>query len=76
MARSPNAMLRLGAIVFAILWTAWMVLWSGSCDMAHVVILGLCGSGVGYAWYRAMRWQFRRKGVLAGSDAASASMKR
>jgi hypothetical protein len=76
MAKSPNAMLRLGAIVFAMLWTAWMVLGSGSYDLANVVILGVCGSGAGYVWYRAMCGQFWRKDRLAGSDAsARASMK-
>jgi hypothetical protein len=41
-----------------------MVCWSGSDDGANVVILGLCGIAIGYGWYRAMRWQFRRKGLL------------
>jgi hypothetical protein len=58
-----NMALRLGAVVFAMLWTAWMVLWSGSYGLVNVIILGLCGIAVDYVWYRAMRWQFRRRGL-------------
>ena len=70
MTRTPSLILKsrlilkFGAVIFAILWTAWMVCWSGSDDGVNVVILGLCGTAVGYGWYRAMRWQFRRKGLL------------
>jgi hypothetical protein len=64
MTAKPNMALRLGAVVFALLWTAWMVLWSGSHDLVDIFILGLCGIAVGYVWYRAMRWQFRRKSLL------------
>jgi hypothetical protein len=48
--------LKLGALMFAVLWTAWMVCWSGSYDIANVIILAVCGTAVGYFWYRAMRW--------------------
>jgi hypothetical protein len=64
----PETQLKLCAIMFTALWTAWM-LWSfGSFDGAHVVIMSICGSAAGYGWYRAMRWQFRRSGMLAGDD--------
>lgn len=68
MTKNPNKTLKLGGIAFAVLWTAWMVCWSGSYDPVNAVILGLCGMAVGYGWYRAMRWQFRRKGLLPGGD--------
>ena len=64
MTRTPGLTLKVAAVICAILCTAWMVCWSGADDGANVVILSLCGSAVGYGWYRAMRWQFRRKGLL------------
>jgi hypothetical protein len=30
----------------------------------NVVIVACCGAAVGYLWYRAMRWQFERMGML------------
>ena len=61
---NPETQLKLCAIMFTILWTAWM-LWSvGSLDRANVIAMTACGSTAGYAWYRAMRWQFRRSGLL------------
>nr|WP_249142243.1 hypothetical protein [Bradyrhizobium diazoefficiens] len=62
--------LKAGAIVFTLLWTAWMMWWSGSFSRADVVVLALCGAGVGYLWYRAMRWQFERMGMLPDKDEA------
>jgi hypothetical protein len=64
MTRTPGLILKFGAVIFAILWTAWVACWSGSDDGVNVIILSLCGTAVGYGWYRAMRWQFRRKGLL------------
>ena len=64
MTRTPGLILKFGAVIFAILWTAWMVCWSGSDDGVNVIISSLCGTAVGYGWYRAMRWQFQRKGLL------------
>jgi hypothetical protein len=60
----PLLPLRAGAIVFTLLWTAWMMWWGGSFSSAHVVILALCGASAGYFWYRAMRWQFERMGMV------------
>jgi membrane protease YdiL (CAAX protease family) len=62
MAANPSISLKLGAVAFAVLWTLWMLSWSGSLDRVNVIMLSLCGAIVGYAWYRAMRWQFRRNG--------------
>ena len=64
MTRTPNLTLKFGAVIFAILWTAWMVRWGGFDDGVDVIISSFCGTAVGYGWYRAMRWQFRRKGLL------------
>jgi len=62
----PNSAtpLKWSAVAFAVLWTGWMIWWSGSYDAVNIVILTICGSVVGYLWYRAMRWQFQRKGML------------
>lgn len=65
--------LKAGAIVFTLLWTAWMMWWSGSLSSANVIILALCGAVVGYLWYRAMRWQFECMGMLRGKDDVSGS---
>jgi glycopeptide antibiotics resistance protein len=68
----PLLSLKAGAIIFTVLWTAWMMWWSGSCDRVNLVILTMCGAVVGYVWYRAMRWQFERMGMLPRSDDVSA----
>jgi hypothetical protein len=68
--RSPTMSrpLKAGAIIFTLLWTAWMMWWSGSFSSANVVILASCGAAVGYLWYRAMRWQLERMGMLPRKD--------
>ena len=38
--------------------------------LVSLVILTLCGTAVGYGWYRAMRWQFERMGMLRRNDDA------
>ena len=67
----PLIPLKAGAIIFTVLWTAWMMWWGGSYSSANLVILALCGSVVGYVWYRAMRWQFERMGMLPRNDESS-----
>ena len=52
LARNPLARLKLSAVTFAVLWTGWMLWWSGSFDRANVIILTICGIVAGYAWYR------------------------
>ncbi len=64
----PLLSLKAGAIIFTVLWTAWMMWWSGSFGEAGLVILTLCGALVGYLWYRAMRWQFERMGMLPRNE--------
>jgi hypothetical protein len=64
------------SIAFAVLWTGWMLWWSGSPDRVNVIMLAICGVVVGYAWYRAMRWQFRRRGMLPPNQHSADSAKR
>jgi hypothetical protein len=66
MTLSPSAPLKLGAFVFALLWTAWMIWWSGSLDRVNIVMMSICGAAVGYFWYRGMRWYFRRMRLRLG----------
>jgi hypothetical protein len=61
---TPTTSLKLSAIAFAVLWTGWMLWWSGTFDRVNVIMLAICGIAVGYAWYRVMRWQFQRRGML------------
>ena len=60
--------LKRGAIVAAILWTCWMIWWSGSLAPAGIIILSICGAAFGYVWYVAMRF------VLAHMRRATAMM--
>jgi hypothetical protein len=63
-ATNPDTRLKLSAVAFTVLWTGWMLWWSGSYDRVNIIMLTICGVAVGYGWYRAMRWQFRRIGLL------------
>lgn len=65
----PLLPLRAGAVTLTVLWTAWML--CGSYSSINVVILTLLGTVVGYLWYRAMRWQFERMGMLPRKDDSS-----
>ena len=77
MAKNPSKALKLGAVVFAVLWTLWMLSWGGSFDRINVAVLSLCGAAIGYAWYFAMRRQLRRKGFwIREQDAADVNLDR
>jgi hypothetical protein len=67
----PLVPLKAGAITFTVLWTTWMMWWSGSYSSVNLAILAMCGAVVGYLWYRAMRWQFERMGMLPRNDDGS-----
>ena len=56
MTSKANRSLKRGAIVTAILWTCWMIWWSGSLAPADIIILSICGAAFGYVWYVAMRF--------------------
>ncbi len=60
MTLSSATSLKLGGIAYTLLWTCWMIWWSGSYSRATVIILSMCGSIAGYLWYRAMRWRLER----------------
>ncbi|MBI5322230.1 hypothetical protein [Bradyrhizobium sp.] len=60
----PETPLKISSIAFAILWTVWMVWWSGAFDPVNVGIMAACGGLAGWLWFRAMRWYFRRAGLL------------
>jgi len=67
----PLLPLKAGAVTFTVLWTAWMMWWSGSYSSASLFVLTLLGTLVGYLWYRAMLWQFERMGMLPRKDDSS-----
>jgi hypothetical protein len=72
---NPVSRLKWSSIAFAVLWTGWMIWWSGIYDAANIVILSICGALAGYFWYLAMRWQFRRMRMLPpdGSPGSTAT---
>ena len=65
---NPATSLKLSAIAFTVLWTGWMLWWSGSSDRVNVIMLAICGILVGYLWYRAMRCQSQHRGMLPRSQ--------
>jgi hypothetical protein len=66
---TPTTPLKLSAIAFTVLWSGWMLWWSGSYEPANIIILAVCGSVAGYLWYRMMRWCFRRMRLLPDDSA-------
>ena len=60
----PETPLKLSAIVFALLWTAWMVWWSGSFSAVNIGITSAGGVLAAWLWFLGMRWYFRRIGLL------------
>jgi hypothetical protein len=73
---NPATSLKLSSTAFAVLWTGWMLWWSGSFDRVNIIMLMICGVLVGYGWYRAMRWQFRRRGMLPPDQHSAGSAER
>lgn len=67
MTTSPIVPLKLGAVVFAMLWGGWMY-WSSGPSGGGIVLLAVCAAEAGYAWYRIMRWSFRRMHMLPADD--------
>jgi hypothetical protein len=45
------ARLRLAGISFAVLWTTFMIYWSGDYSIVNILIFTICGAGAGYLWY-------------------------
>ena len=52
----PETPLKLSSLGFAILWTAWMVWWSGVFNLVNVGILTACGALAAWLWFLAMAW--------------------
>ena len=50
-----------------------MLWWGGSFERANVILLAICGIVAGYVWYRAMRWQFQRTGMLPRNESDPAA---
>lgn len=49
------------AVVFAVLWTAWMLWWSyPDRGVAHTVIFAVMGAILGLLWYWIFGWLFGR----------------
>jgi len=61
---SSTAPLKWSAVVFAVLWAGSVLWWTGSYEPAGIFILASCGAIVGCGWYFAMRFMFRRSGLL------------
>jgi hypothetical protein len=74
MTLNPIRSLKRSAIVAAILWTGWMIWWSGSLAPADIIILSICGAAFGYAWYVAMRFVLahRRRSPHDGDEGKEA----
>lgn len=64
----PTTPLKLSSIGFAVLWTTGMLLSSGSIDRINFIILAVCGSLAGVAWYYAMRWVFQIMHMVSYAD--------
>ena len=72
---NPVSSLKWGSIAFAVLWTAWMIWWSGNLALANIIIVAICGAVAGYLWYRLMCWQFRLMGLLPRENAPGTTAK-
>jgi hypothetical protein len=70
---TPSTPLKLGAVAFAVLWTLWMLWWSGSLDRVNIAMLTICGAMAGYLWYLAMRWVFGRLRFDASGESTDAA---
>jgi hypothetical protein len=55
---TPRTRLALASILFAVLWTAGMIWWTGT-DIANIVGLSIGGALAGVLWYFAMGWWMR-----------------
>jgi uncharacterized membrane-anchored protein len=60
--------LKLASIAFAGAWTCWMVWSTASFDTVGIIILTMCGTVAGIAWYFVMRWLFRLIHLLPRTD--------
>jgi hypothetical protein len=65
-AMTAQSRLKLSAVMFAVLWTAGMIWWSGDTSIVRVAILSVAGVMAGLLWYWFMakwqRWMLERSG--------------
>ena len=64
-------MIILSAVGYAVFWTAFMIVWTGSSDLAAIGMLTLCGAVNGLFWYwlfyKGTRWVLGRRDPLRRS---------
>jgi hypothetical protein len=60
--------LKLCSLVFAVMWTGWMLWANEPVDRANIVMLVVCGALAGSAWYYAMRWLLQLIRLLPRHD--------
>ncbi len=60
----PETPLKLSSAAFGLIWTVWMVWWTGEFNAVGIGIFVVCGALAGWLWFRGMRWYFRRTGLL------------
>jgi hypothetical protein len=77
-AMRPSTSLKLGAAVFAVIWTAYVAWWSGASDLVSIVMLMFYGGLAGYCWYRLMRLGLKLLAAVAPieSDGAGQAQER
>ena len=73
MTMTPSTPLKFGAVAFGVLWTLWMLWWSGSLDRVNIAMLTICGAMAGYLWYLCMRWAFGRPRFDASGESTEAA---
>jgi hypothetical protein len=73
-AMKPSTSLKLGAAVFAVLWTAYVAWWSGAFDPLSIVMLTLYGGLAGYCWYHVMRLGLKLLEAVARTESDDAEL--
>jgi hypothetical protein len=65
-AMTAQSRLKLSAAMFAVLWSAGMIWWSGDYSVPRIVIFSIAGAIGGLLWYWLMakwqRWVLARTG--------------
>jgi hypothetical protein len=70
-AMTAKCRLKLSAAMFAVLWSAGMIWWSGDYSLPRIVIFSIAGAIGGLLWFWLMaKWQ---RWVLAHTGGGTAS---
>jgi len=56
---TSSTRLIVSSVLLAVVWTVMMIWWTGT-ERANVLVLSLCGVGLGIGWYFVMRAYARR----------------